>query len=76
MGPSCEGRPLNEPTGCNHETISQNGGTRKKPMKDGLGSVTAKSDAILLADTSPRLEEKNLDGLLELELLSLEQYQI
>ena len=45
-------------------------------MKVGLGSVTAKSDAILLADTSPRLEEKNPDGLLELELLSLEQRQI
>ena len=91
MGPSCEGRPLriiallhypgitgivSEPIGRNHETISQNGGTHKKPMKIGLGSVAAKSDAILLADTSPRLEEKNPDGLLELELLSLEQRQI
>ena len=67
---------VSEPIGRNYETISQNGGTRKKPMKVGLGSVAAKSDAILLADTSPRLEEKNPDGLLELELLSLEQRQI
>ena len=41
-----------------------------------MGSVAEKSDAILLADISPRLEEKNPDGLLELELLSLEQHQI
>ena len=36
-------------------------------------NVAAKPDAILLADTSPQLEEKNLDGLLKLELLSLER---
>ena len=41
-----------------------------------MGSVTAKFDEILLADTSPQLEEKNPEGLLELELLSLKQRQI
>ena len=61
---------VSEPIGRNYETISQNGGKRKKLMKVGLGSVTAaKSDAILLADTSPQLEEENPDGLLKLERL-------
>ena len=38
-------------------------------MRIGLGSVAAKSGAILLASTSPRLEDKNLNELLKIELL-------
>ena len=72
MGPSCEGRPLriitllhyrhngnvSEPIGRNYEKISQNDGPHKKPVKVGLGSVAEMFGAILLADTSPRLEKK------------------
>ena len=90
MGPSCEERPLHIIALLHYRHNGNSKRANWSQPRDNfsewrntqethegwLGQCSAKSDAILLADISPRLEEKNPNGLLELELLSLEQRQI